>query len=347
MRHIQGIAAWSAALATLVFSGCGGQKEHLKIGGFTFLNPLMKRWTIAYEKATGIRVSYESVGSGEGIRRMLNKEFDFGCTDGPMTDEDLEKARKSLGQIVHIPIVMGGVVPAYNLKGISQPIRFTGAVLAEIYLGRITNWNDKKVKDLQQPNVVLPDKKIAVLHRSDGSGTTYIWADYLSKVSPAWKLKPTTGKLTWPCGNGAAGNEGVSARLKKIEGAIGYIELTYAVQEKIPYGLVLNHEKQYVKADLGTITAAIRGAFDGEVDIPDDLRFTFTNQPGSNVYPITGATFAVVFVDQPAGKAKLIRNFLHWVTNQGQHYADDLSYARLSQKLMDRAEEKIEEISNK
>lgn len=348
MKHLQGIVGVSA-LAALLFTGCGGSNEHLKLGGSTFLNPMMKKWTSEYHKATGVKITYESVGSGEGIRRMLNKEFDFGCTDGPLADEELEKAKKTQGLVVHIPLVMGGVVPAYTLQGMPKPLRFSGPVLAEIYLGKIKKWNDKKLQDLQDPHVILPDKDITVLHRSDGSGTTYIWSDYLSKVSPEWRarVKTTTGKLTWPCGEAERGNEGMAARLQKSEGAIGYIELTYAIDEKIPFGLVLNQEKEHVKADVGSINAAIRGAFEGKADIPEDLRFSFTNQPGTNVYPISGATFAVVLVDQPAVKGKLVKNFLRWLINQGQHYADDLSYARLSQQLIDKAEEKIDEIGTK
>jgi ABC-type phosphate transport system substrate-binding protein len=210
--------------------GCGSGKPRINGAGATFIYPMMSKWASEYDKVKGVEVNYQSIGSGGGIQQMTAKTADFGSTDGPMNDEQLQKAKDIGGEVVHIPLAMGAVVPAYNLEGVTEPLTFTGPLLADIFLGKIKKWNDNAIRD-QNPNVILPDKDIGVVHRSDGSGTTYVWVDYLSKVSPEWKKKiGVATSVNWPVGEGAKGNEGVAKRVKETPGALGYIELIYALQ---------------------------------------------------------------------------------------------------------------------
>jgi phosphate ABC transporter phosphate-binding protein len=330
------------ALVGAMLTGCGQSGIRLDGGGSTFVYPMMSKWANEYEKAHGVQVNYQSIGSGGGIQQMTAKTFDFGCTDAPMNEEQLKKARDTGGEVVHIPLVMGAVVPAYNLEEVKQPLKFTGPVLADIFLGKIKKWNDKALQQLNS-DVKLPDMDIAVVHRSDGSGTTYIWVDYLSKVSPdEWKPKVGVGtSVNWPVGVGQKGNEGVAGQIKRTPGSLGYIELIYALQNQIEFGLVQNKEGIPIKASLESVTAAATGALS---DIPDDLRYSLTDAPGKESYPISGTVWAVIYVKQPPGKGKAVLDFLRWATHEGQASAEGLHYARLPAGLVKRVEQKLDQV---
>jgi phosphate ABC transporter phosphate-binding protein len=325
-------------------TGGAGKATGMRIngGGATFILPMMSKWTGEYDKAKGVKVNYQSIGSGGGIQQMTAKIFDFGCTDGPMNDEQLKKAHGQGGDVVHIPLVMGAVAMAYNLEEVKEPLIFSGEAIADIFLGKIKKWNDPILQKLN-PKETLPDKEIMVIHRSDGSGTTYIFSDYLSKVSPGeWKKEVGVGtSLKWPVGSGQKGSEGVAGQVTRSAGSIGYVELTYALQNKIAFGLVINKEGMPVKPDLQSVTAAAAGALES---IPDDLRYSITNAPGKNAYPISGTTWAVLYVNQPADKGKAVVDFLRWCTHEGQQYTDALDYARLPEGLVKRVEKKLDEV---
>ncbi len=339
----------AAALGViLACCGCSGggpgrQEQGLAGGGSSFINPVMTRWAGVYYKDKGIRIDYTSSGSGNGIQQMLDHKNDFGCTDAPMNDDQLAKARGLGGEVIHVPLVMGGVVPAYNLKGSKEPLHFTGPVLADIFLGKIKKWNDPRIRDLNK-SAELPDQEIGVVHRSDGSGTTYIFADYLSKVSPEWKNQVGVGTdLKWPAGVGVPKNDGVAAQIARTPGGLGYVELTYALNSSIPYGAVENREGEFVRADLQSVTRAAEGALK---DIPEDLRYSLTNAPGKGGYPICGTTWAVLYTQQKPGKGKLLKDFLHWATHDGQGYPEELQYARLPAGLVQRIDQKLEKIQS-
>jgi phosphate transport system substrate-binding protein len=320
----------------------GGGEKRLNAGGASFIFPMMTKWTDEYKKQKGVEVNYTSTGSGAGIQQMIKRSYDFGCSDAPMNDEQIKKAKDEGGKVVHIPLALGAVVPTYNLPGVEKPVRFTGEVLAEIYLGKIKKWNDKKLQALQEDGVTLPSMGIAVVHRSDGSGTTYIFADYLAKVSPEWKQKVGVNtSLKWPTGVGFKGNEGVAAHVSRTKGAIGYNELIYALQNKIGYGSVKNKEGNYIQGSLESVTKAADASLK---DIPDDLRFSLTDAPGKDSYPIAGTNWAVLYVNQPADKGAMIRDFLYWVTHTGQELCAPLHYARLPQSLVERLEKKLQTI---
>jgi len=299
---------------------------------------MMTKWASEYDRAHGVEVNYQSIGSGGGIQQMTAKTFDFGCTDGPMNEEQLKKVTENGGEAVHIPLVMGAVVPAYNLAAVNKPLVFSGPVLADIFLGKVTKWNDKALKELN-PDAPLPDQQIGVVHRSDGSGTTYIWVDYLSKVSPEWKEKVGVGtSVNWPCGEGGKGNEGVAGRVKAAPGTIGYIELIYALQNQIEYGAVKNRTGKPINASLESVTAAANHSLN---QIPEDLRYSITDADGEDSYPISGTVWAVIYKNQPGAKGKAVVDFLHWVTHQGQQYAAGLHYASLPSGLVERLEKKL------
>lgn len=302
---------------------------------------MMTKWASVYAKDKGLEVDYQSTGSGNGIQQMIDQKNDFGCTDAPMNDSQLAKAKGIGGEVVHIPLVMGGVLPVYNLAGITESLRFTGPVLADIFLGKITRWDDARLAELN-PGAKLPGQAIAVVHRSDGSGTTYIWADYLSKVSPAWKREVGVGTdLQWPTGSGQPKNDGVAGQVTRTPGAIGYVELIYALRNNIQYGLVKNREGEFVKASLQSVTVAADAAL---MQIPDDLRYSLTDAPGKDAYPICGTTWAVLYTRQAADKAKALTAFLNWATHDGQEYTTDLAFARLPPRLVERVAKKLEQI---
>lgn len=304
--------------------------ELINGAGATFPYPIYSKWFDEYHKLhPEIQINYQSIGSGGGIRQVLAGTVDFGATDGPMTDEQLSKAQTP---ILHFPTVLGAVVPTYNIPGVAQSLKFTPEALAGIFLGKITKWNDGELTR-NNPGVSLPGSDIIVVHRSDGSGTTYVWVDYLSKVSDQWKTK--VGKNTsvnWPVGLGGKGNEGVAGLVKQTPNSIGYVELIYAVQNQMPYGLVRNSSGNFVKADLASVTAAAAGA---AKNMPEDFRVSITNSPGKDAYPVASFTWLLVPASiQDATKRKVITDFLHWMLNEGQAMAEPLAYARLPKEVV-------------
>jgi len=314
----------------------------LQGAGSTFVNPLMVQWSSEYERTEGgCRIEYRSLGSQAGINFILDKRADFGCSDAPMTDAELARAREAGGEVIHIPLVLGAVVPVYNLEGVKEPLRFTGETLADIYLGKIKKWNHSALRDLN-PGVTLPDRDIQEVHRRDGSGTTYIWVDYLSKVSPEWKKRVGVGtEVKWPAGVAEVGNEGVAEKVQKTPGSIGYVELAYAYRLDLAFGWVQNREKEFVKANLSSVTTAAANAL---MQIPDDLRYSLTDPPGKGSYPIAGTTWALVRLNQPAEKGKALVRFLSWATGEGQDRVKNLFYARLPEALVEHSTQKIAQI---
>jgi phosphate transport system substrate-binding protein len=305
--------------------------------GATFPYPIYSKWFDAYAKVDpSVRYNYQSNGSGGGQKQILAQTVDFGASDGPMSDDNLAKAPRKL---LHIPTVAGADVVTYNLPG-NPTLKFDGPTLADIFLGKITKWNDPKLAALN-PGVNLPDQEMVVVHRSDGSGTTYIFTDYLSKVSAEWKSKVGTNtSVNWPAGIGGKGNEGVSGQVKQTPGAIGYVELIYAIQNKMSYGDVKNLDGSFVKASLESVTAAMATA-----NIPDDFRFSMTNPPGKDSYPIAGVTWLLVYAQQQdATKGKKLVEFLKWAEKDGEQMAKDLDYAPLSENLQQRVLQRISEI---
>ncbi|MCI0460497.1 MAG: phosphate ABC transporter substrate-binding protein PstS [Gemmataceae bacterium] len=329
------------ALGLLMASapGCSRGEKRVNAGGASFIYPMMSKWTSEYKKAKGVGVNYTSSGSGAGIEQMIAKTYDFGCSDAPMTDKQIEKARAAGGDVVHIPLAMGAVVPTYNLEEATKPLRFTGEILAEIYLGKIKKWNDPRLQALQEEGVTLPDKDIAVVYRSDGSGTTYIFAEYLAKCSPEWKKEVGVAtSLKWRAGSAEKGNEGVANYVKNTPGALGYNELTYALQNNLKFGAVKNKAGNFLLGDLKSVTAAADASLE---NIPEDLRYSLTDAPGKDSYPITGTNWAVLYVNQTGDKGKLIVDYLRWVTHDGQSLCEALHYARLPQSLIERVEKRL------
>jgi phosphate transport system substrate-binding protein len=305
--------------------------------GATFPYPIYSKWFDEYAKVDpSVRFNYQSIGSGGGQKQILAQTVDFGASDGPMSDDNLAKAP---GKLLHIPTVAGADVVAYNLSG-NPALKFDADTIAGIFLGQIKKWNDPKITALNA-GVTLPDQEIVVVHRSDGSGTTYIWTDYLSKISPEWKTKVGTNtSVNWPTGIGGKGNEGVAGQIKQTPGALGYVELIYAVQNKMPYADVKNAAGEFVKPTLESVTAALATA-----DIPDDFRFSMTNAPGKGAYPIAGATWLLVYQQQkdPAKGKKLVE-FLKWSVTDGEKMAKDLQYAPLPESVQQRVLKRIDEI---
>ena len=338
MKHAVSVGSIAVMVSTL---GCGGAAvttpaDKVVGAGSTFVKPLMIRWANEYEKTTDQLVAYEAVGSAGGLHWLQEQKADFGCTDGPMTDAELAKARKVNAEVVHVPLVMGAVVAAYNLPDVKEPVRISGPVLAGIYLGDIATWDDPALKRLN-PDVRLPHQALHAVHRSDGSGTTYIWSDYLSKVSPKWKEKIGIGhSIEFPGGEDGLGNEGVAERVKQTAGSVGYVELAFAHQADLPFCLVQNRQQRFVKANLESVTAAAAGA-----QIPDDLRYSITDAPGENSYPICGTTWAVAFLRQSSPKREKLADFLSWMIHQGQEFAPEMFYAPLPKQLVGRAQAKI------
>jgi phosphate transport system substrate-binding protein len=319
------------AAAAVCAGSVQAQKVQINGAGATFPYPIYSKWFSEYNKLhPDIEINYQSIGSGGGIKQVTAWTVFFGATDGPMTDEQIKGAP---GAILHFPTVLGAVVPAYNVPGVTAELKFTGDVLAQIFLGKITKWNDPKIQALNA-GVKLPDMEITVVHRSDGSGTTYIWVDYLSKVSP--EFKKTVGVATsvnWPAGIGGKGNEGVSGLVKQSPGAIGYIELIYALQNKIAYGLVKNHDGEWAPASLDSVTAAAAAA---AKQMPADFRVSITNAPGKGAYPISSFTWMLFYQDPKDKKAgKTMVDFFKWALVDGQKYCAELGYAPLPKEVVD------------
>ena len=307
--------------------------------GATFPYPMYSKWFSEYNKLhPEVQINYQSIGSGGGIRQVLNGTVDFGASDGPMTDEQLKEAKV---KILHIPTVLGADVPAYNIPGVTGEIKFTPDVLANIFLGKITSWNDPAIAKAN-PGVNLPNQTIIVVHRSDGSGTTYIWTDYLSKVSKDWES--TVGKGTsvkWPVGLGGKGNEGVAGQIRQLQGSIGYVELIYAVENKITYGSVQNAAGNFVKASLDGVTEAAASV----KSMPADFRVSITNAPGKTAYPISSFTWLLIPVQsKDAARGKIITDFLNWMVTDGQKMTSQLSYAPLPSSVAEKVKAAIKEV---
>jgi phosphate transport system substrate-binding protein len=311
--------------------------------GATFPNPIYSKWFSEYHKLhSDIQVNYQSIGSGGGIRQVTEGTVDFGASDMPMTDVQLTEAETKLKtKILNIPSVLGAVVPAYNIPGVSGEVKFTPDALAGIFLGRITKWNDNAIASVN-PGVKFPDKPIIVIHRSDGSGTTYIWTDYLSKVSADWKSDVGSNtSVKWPIGLGGKGNEGVAGSIRQLQGAIGYVELIYAVQNNIPYGSVRNSAGIFLKASLEGVTAAAASA----PKMPADFRVSITNAPGKDAYPISSFTWLLIpQQSKDAAKGKILSDFLNWMVTDGQKMTTALSYASLPDGVVQKEKEAIKQV---
>jgi phosphate transport system substrate-binding protein len=329
-----GASVWLAACSGSGTPDEGGPRSGATVqingAGATFPNPIYTKWTAEYNKLhPDVRINYQSVGSGAGIRQLLNRTVFFGASDLPMNDEQLASAPDT---VLHFPTVLGAVVPIYNVPGISQELKFTGAVLADIVLGKITRWNDPALVKIN-PGAALPDMPLTFVHRSDGSGTTFIWADYLAKVSAEFKSKVgADASLSWPAGVGAKGNEGVSGLVKQTPGSIGYTEPAYATQNQIAFGSVQNSDGQFVKASGETATAAAAGA---AANMPADFRVSITNPPGQNAYPIASFTW-MLFYENPHDKAqaRAMIDFMKWALTDGQRFASELGYAPLPDNVV-------------
>jgi phosphate transport system substrate-binding protein len=336
-------------LATLVAGGCSSRKadadKEFKGGGSTLIAPLMTKWAAVYAQEGRGKLSYDASGSGAGVFQMIDKTLDFGCTDAPLDEQDLLNAKSKGGEVLHIPVALGGVVIACNLEGqydgVTLPaLRFTGQLLADIYLGKIKKWNDPRLQAVQEDPVKLPDRDIVVVHRSDGSGTTYAFSDFLSRVSPEWKEKMgTSTALKWPVGEGQNGNQGVADGVKRTPGAIGYTQGAYALADELWVAHVQNQAGEFVQPTSGTFMKAAQ-----EVkEIPADMRLSLANAPGQESYPISTVTWAVVYVNPPRN-AKHVAEFLRWAVNDGQAYAKDVQFAPLPKVLIERADKMVARI---
>jgi len=311
--------------------------------GATFPNPIYSKWFSEYKKLhPDVQINYQSIGSGGGIRQVTEGTVDFGASDMPMTDVQLTEAQaKRKTKILNSPSVLGAVVPAYNIPGVSGEVKFTPDALAGIFLGKITKWNDKAITSVN-PGVNFPDKDIIVVHRSDGSGTTFIWTDYLSKVSADWKSEVGSNtSVKWPIGLGGKGNEGVAGSIRQLQGAIGYVELIYAVQNNIPYGSVRNAAGVFLKASLEGVTAAAASA----PKMPADFRVSITNAPGKDAYPISSFTWLLIpQQSQDGAKGKILADFLNWMVTDGQKMTAALSYAPLPEGVVQKEKEAIKQV---
>jgi phosphate transport system substrate-binding protein len=320
----------ATALAAAIVRPGAAQTVQINGAGATFPYPIYSKWFSEYNKIhPEVQINYQSIGSGGGIRQLINRTVFFGATDGPMTKDQLLAAP---GTILHFPTVLGAVVPVYNIPGVDAELKFTGPLLADIFMGKVSKWNDAAIAKLN-PGVSLPGSDITVVHRSDGSGTTYIFADYLGKVSPDWKK--TVGIATsvnWPTGVGGKGNEGVAGLVKQTPGAIGYVELIYALQNKIDFGTVQNMAGEFVRASLDSVTKAA-AATKGKM--PPDFRVSITNAPGAGVYPISSFTW-LLFYESPKDKraARVMTDFMRWALHDGQKYCADLGYAPLPEEVV-------------
>jgi len=312
--------------------------------GATFPYPIYSKWFDVYhQKNSSIQFNYQSVGSGAGIKQVTEGTVDFGATDGPMNEEQMKAFQAKRGSgILHFPTVLGAVIPTYNVQGVSGALNFTPEALAGIYLGKITKWNDPAIAGANK-GVNLPSQDIVVVHRSDGSGTTYVWTDYLSKVSDEWKSKVSKStSVNWPVGLGGKGNEGVTGLIKQTPNSIGYVELIYAVQNNIPYGSVKNSSGSFIKADLASVSAAAAGA---AKDMPEDFRVSITNAPGKTAYPISSFTWLLVPEKiQDGAKRDAIKGFLKWMLTDGQGYVEQLSYAKLPKEVIEKEKKAINNV---
>jgi phosphate transport system substrate-binding protein len=317
-------------LCLAVLAICAGAQTQLNGAGATFPYPMYSKWFNEYHNLhSDIQINYQSIGSGGGIRQVMAGTVDFGATDGPMSDEQIKDSKV---KVLHVPTVLGAVVPAYNIPGVSGEVKFTPEILSGIFLGKITNWNDGAIAKAN-PDIKFPNQSITVVHRSDGSGTTYVWTDYLSKISSEWAGGPGKGtSVKWPVGVGGKGNEGVAGMLRQLPGSLGYVELIYAVQNKIPYGSVQNSSKNFIKASLESTTAAAAG-----VKMPADFRVSITNSSAKNAYPIASFTWLLIPTDPTdKNKGKILKDFLFWMLDKGQSMTSALDYAPLPKEVVDK-----------
>ena len=326
-------------LAGIMPTGCAqpGKTVDLNGAGATFPYPLYSNWFIEYNKLTGVKINYQSIGSGGGIQQITTGTVDFGATDGIMTANQTAAALAAFGPILHIPMTSGAEAIIYNLPGTGSGLKLTPDVLADIYLKKITKWNDPRIASIN-PGVTMPDTAIAVVHRSDGSGTTYIFTNYLSKVSPEWNSKVgNANSVNWPGDIGGQGNAGVAGQVQQIPGAIGYVELAYALQNKMTYATIQNAAGNYVAPSLATATNAAEG-----VTLPDNMQVMLTNSTNPQAYPIVGFTWILAYVNQTdKDKGQTLVNFLWWAIHDGQQFTEPLSYAKLSGTAVTKAENLI------
>jgi phosphate transport system substrate-binding protein len=323
--------AITLAGACALVAGAAAQTQRINGAGATFPNPIYQKWFSEYNKLhPNVEINYQSIGSGGGIQQVTKQTVFFGATDGPMTPEQLQGAP---GKVMHFPTVLGAVVPVYNLPTVTAELKFSGPVLADIFLGKITKWNDPAIAKLNA-GVTLPATDITVAHRADGSGTTYIWVDYLAKVSPEWKSKAgVSTSVNWPTGVGGRGNEGVAGLVKQTPGALGYVELIYALQNKIAYGSVLNAAGESVKASVQSVTTAAAEAVKA---MPADFRVSITNAPGKGVYPISSFTWILLYENaKDKTQAKTMVDFMKWALTDGQKFAGEMGYAPLPKVVVD------------
>jgi len=343
------LVACVSALALLVVSiACNGGGSgstngsvSLQGAGASFPNPLYQKWMSEYGKVKpNVKLDYQSIGSGGGIKQLKEQTVDFGASDAPMKDEDLKSAP---GEILHVPTVLGAVTITYNLQGVSQPLRFSPDVIADIFLGKIKKWNDPKIA-ADNPGVTLPSSDITVVHRSDSSGTSAVFTDYLSKVSAEWKEKVGAGTSpSWPAGLGGKGNEGVTGQVKNTPNTVGYVELAYAVQNKLPVAQIKNASGNFITPSIDSVTAAASGSL---ATTPEDLRVSITNAAGADAYPISSYTYILVYKAQKdAAKGKALVDFLWWGIHDGEGFAKDLQYAPLPADIVKRAEGKINSVT--
>jgi phosphate transport system substrate-binding protein len=327
-------------LLALVCAAAAARADTVQLtgAGATFPFPIYSKWFSDYNKMhPEVQINYQSIGSGGGIKQITEKTVDFGASDAPMSDAEMQKAQG----IQHIPTVLGADVVVYNHPSVKQALKFAPETLAAIFLGKITKWSDPAIAR-DNAGVKLPDEPVTVVHRSDGSGTTYVWTDYLSKVSPEWKAGPGTGKsVSWPTGLGGKGNEGVTGTVTQTEGAIGYVELAYANQNKLTPGIIKNREGSWVKPTLESVSAAAAKA-----EIPEDYRVSITDAPGKEAYPIAAFTYVLVYRDQPdARKGATLVNFLWWAIHDGQKTAGALDYAPLPGPVVQKLEGTLKKLT--
>ena len=308
--------------------------------GATFPYPIYSKWFSDYAAKTGVKINYQSIGSGGGVRQISEQTVDFGASDAPMSDEELAKAKG--GPIMHFPTVIGGDVLTYNVPSITQQLKLSPAAIADIFLGKITKWNDTRIATLN-PGVKLPASDVLVVHRSDGSGTTYVWTDYLSAVSPEWKQTAGKGKeVKWPAGVGGKGNEGVSGQVKQTPGAVGYVELAYAKQNGLPYALIRNAAGKYVAPSVASFTAAAAGA---QLPPNTDYRVSIVNATGADAYPVASYTWLLVYRNQTDSlKARKLKDFMRWAYAEGERSAMALDYAALPMVVSQRLAARVDSI---
>jgi len=341
MRKLRFLGVLTIAACTLLATRASAQLQ-LNGAGATFPYPIYSKWFNEYLHVDpSVHFNYQSIGSGGGIKQITEQTVDFGASDGPLTDEQLKAAP---GHLMHFPTVMGAVVLTYNIAGVSAALKFTPEAIAGLYLGKITKWNDRALT-APNPGIPLPDQDIVVAHRADGSGTTYIFTDYLSKVSPEWAKKVGTGtSVNWPVGLGGKGNEGVTGLVKQTPNSIGYVELIYALSNQLPFGQVKNHAGTFVTPSLASVTAAAAGY---ATKMPSDFRVVITDAPGADAYPISGMTWLLVYQQQrDAEKGRKLTQFLDWMMHDGQRYAESLDYAALPREVVTMEEQALRTVSD-